>query len=268
MISFSNTPVSPETLAGYHYMATPDFRSFVGMSSMPILITELASVIGQYAIGFRKLEQGFAPVVLTDIGFNRNVYVSREGRWMCRYLPLCLQMYPFCLTPNEDRKPVLSVAKDRIVSEAREGSRPFFGEDGSLSTEVQERQASLEKLRDAYRSTLAQTKLLSDEGLIVDWPLTVRLKKDEEPVKQEGLYRIDPEKLLALGGDKLEHLKNHGVLTFALSQPMNLQHVNILMERAAHLMRVENSSRTTSSQASKNLVFDLSEGDTIDFDAG
>lgn len=268
MILFPNIPVSQSALAGHHYMAAPDFRSFLGTSSVPILVTELASVIGQYAIGFRKLEQGFAPVVLTDIGFNRNVYVSREGGWMCRYLPLCLQMYPFCLTLSEAGEPVLSVAEDRIVSEAREGSRPLFGEDGALSAEVQKRQSSLEKLRDAHRSTLTQTKLLSDEGLIVEWPLTVRLKKDEEPVKQEGLYRIDPEKLLALGGDKLEHLKSHGVLTFALTQPMSLHHVNILMERAAHLMRMENPSRAASSQAPKNLVFDLSEDDMIDFDAG
>ena len=30
MISFPATPVLKETLAGYHYMATPDFRSFLG----------------------------------------------------------------------------------------------------------------------------------------------------------------------------------------------------------------------------------------------
>jgi hypothetical protein len=268
MMSFPAIPVSQETLAGYHYIATPDFRSFLGMSSAPILVTELASVIGQYVIAFRKLEDGFAPVVLTDIGFNRNVYVSREGRWMCRYLPLCLQIYPFCLTPNDAGAPVLSVAKDRIVSEAREGSRPIFGEDGALNEDVQERHANLKKLRDAHRATLAQTKLLSDEGLIVEWPLTVQMKNDEEPVKQEGLYRIDPERLVALGGDKLEHLKSHGVLTFALTQPMSLHHVNILMERAAHLARMENPSGATSSQAPKNLVFDLSEDEMIDFDAG
>ena len=265
VIPFAAIPVAQEALAGQHYMTSPDLGHFVKTSSVPILIPELASVIGQYAIGFQELEQGVAPVVLTDIGFNRNVYISREGRWMCRYLPLCLQMYPFCLGPNSAGESVLSVAEDRIVSEAREGSLPLFGEDGSLSSEVQERQANLEKLRDAHRSTLAQTKLLCDEGLIVDWPLRVRLKKDEEPVQVEGLYRIDPEKLVALSGNKLENLRDHGVLTFALSQPMSVQHTNILLERAAHLMRQEAPSKTATEPVPTKSRFDLSDDDKISF---
>ena len=130
---------------------------------------------------------------------------------------------------------------------------------------MQERHSNLEKLRDAHRSTLAQTKWLSDEGLIVDWPLRVRLKKDEEPVVQEGLYRIDPEKLLALKGDELEHLKNHGVLTFALSQPMSMQHVSILMNRAAYLMRQEAPPKTAPRSVPAKPSFDLSDDDMIDF---
>lgn len=235
------------------------------MSYVPILITELASLIGQYAIGFRKLEQGFAPVVLTDIGFNRNVYVSREGRWMCRYLPLCLQMYPFCLSSDDNGQAVLSVAEDRIVSEAREGSQPIFGEDGALSDEVQNFHSNLDKLQDAHRSTLAQTRILADEGLIVEWPLSVRLQKQEEPVEIGGLYRIDPERLLSFDGNKLEHLKNHGVLTFALSQPMSTQHAKILMERAAHLIRLEAPSKPTGMSAPQKPSFDLSDDDMISF---
>jgi hypothetical protein len=115
-----------------------------------------------------------------------------------------------------------------------------------------------------HRATLKATEVLSDEGLIVSWPLSVRLKKDEEPVKITGLYRIDPEKLLALGGDKLERLKRHGVLTFALSQPMSMQHTNILMERAAYLLKKEGAGQKAA-PAPKKPSFDLSDDEMISF---
>jgi hypothetical protein len=232
-----------------------------------VLTTELASVIGQYPLAFKKQGALFVPVIMTDIGFNRNVYVGRDGRWMSRYLPLCLRNYPFCLVPNEAGERVLGISSDRLVPEGLEGALPLFRDDGSLSDSVQRQLSNVKKLEDAFRKNLQKIKVLEDEGLITDWPLKVRLKKDEDPVAIDGLYRIDPEKLLALGGDKLEHLKNHRVLTFALSQPMSMQCVNGLMERAAYLLKQEVRSQQMAAPTRQpnKASFDLSDDEMISF---
>jgi len=265
MISFPNTPVSHDGLIDKYYLETPDFKSFLKTSSVPVLINELSSVLGQYVLAFEKGDQGFTPVVLTDVGFNRNLYVSRDGRWLCRYLPACLQTYPFTLQKTDTGETVLGVADDRLVPEGQDGALALFNAEGELSKSVQKYQTNLETLEKAYQSTLDRTRILSDEGLIVDWPLRVRLQKNEDPVPIDGLYRIDPAKIVALTGSKLEHLKNHGVLTFALSQPMSMQHVSILMNRVAYLMRQETPPKTTTGAVPKKPSFDLSDDDMIDF---
>lgn len=267
MISFPSTPISFETLQGQSYLPAASFGAFAKATSLPVLITELASLIGQYVLAFEKQDQVFVPVVLTDAGFNRNLYVGNDGSWMCRHVPLCLRNYPFCFAPNDEGERVLSIASNRLVPAGQDGALPLFKEDGSLSDAALRHSSSIQKLEEAFRKNLQRIKVLEDEGLIADWPLKVRLEKDKEPISVDGLYRIDPEKLLALTGDRLEHLKNHGVLTFALSQPMSMQHINVLMERAAYLIKQDTRSKVTSSLAVEpsRSSFDLSDDEMISF---
>lgn len=272
MITFPATPLTDTRLRGQAYLASRDFRYFLGTSWLPILINELASLLGQYVVAFREVEGRFTPVVLTDIGFHRNVYISRKGAWQCRYLPVCLQTYPFILQPSDTGRPVLGVADERLVSEGQDGATPLFDAEGRLSDDVQKHHANLEAQQKAYQSTLDRTQILSDEGLIVDWPLRVRFLEGENPALIEGLYRIDPDRLLNMGGDKLEYLKKYGVLTFALSQPMSMQHVSILMDRVAYLVRQEAPPKTAGGVGSGSVVsetrkpsFSLSDDDIIDF---
>jgi hypothetical protein len=270
MISFPNTPLSSDLLKGRHYFPQPDFRPLAKTPFLPILVTELASLLGQYVIGFRKQNGVFMSVILTDIGFNRNVYIDANGRWLSRYIPACLRSYPFCISAYEEGKPVFGVASHRVVSGPQEGSLALFDGAGKLSEAVQQYQKNLLLLDEQFRKNIHKIKILADEELLVEWPLKVRLEKDKDPVAIEGLYRIDGERLVSFGGDKLEYLKDNGVLTFALSQPMSMQHANILMERAAYLIKKEARDRAqaqpqpapTLSQASG---FNLSDDDMITF---
>src|SRR6056297_3376559 len=109
MITFPATPVSFEALEGQSYLPADNFGAFRETSVLPILVTELASLIGQYVFAFTKQGDMFVPVVLTDIGFSRNVYIGKDGRWMSRYLPFCLQNYPFCLRSNDTGERVLGI---------------------------------------------------------------------------------------------------------------------------------------------------------------
>lgn len=265
MITFPATPVTPEALEGQHYRPAGDFRTFLKTPSLPVLVTELASLIGHYVIGFKKQGHVFVPVVLTDIGFDRNLYVGNDGRWMARYLPMCLQNYPFCLGSNDAGEPILEVASDQLVVEEQDGTLPLFTEDGGLSEGAETHRSNLSKLNEAFQVNLQKVQVLADEGLIVEWPLKVRLQKDTDPVAMEGLYRIDPEKLLALGGDKLEELKKHGLLTFALSQPMSMQHTSVLMERASFLIQQERQTTQAPPSQPQTPSFDLADDDMISF---
>lgn len=264
MITFAAKPVALDVLGFQHYYPNKDARAFHGVSSLPILITELASVIGHFVLAFKKQDELFVPVILTDMGFNRNLYVGGDGRWMARYLPMCLRNYPFCLVPNDAGERVLGIANDALVSPTQDGALALFHKDGSLCESVEESRVNIENLEKAFQQTLGKTKVLSDEGLIIDWPMKVRLEKEKEPVAVEGLYRIDTERLLALGGDKLEHLKENGVLTFALSQPMSMQHTSVLMERAAYLLKKEGAAKKAAPVPNKP-SFDLSDDEMISF---
>ena len=265
MITFPATAVSFDALKGQSYRPAGDFRAFQQTPSLPVLITELASLIGHYVLAFKKQGHVFVPVILTDIGFNRNLYIGKDGLWMARYLPLCLQNYPFCLSLNEAGERVLGIASDQLGAEGQGGALPLFQEDGRLSESAEKHRSNLEKLEEVFQANLQQVQVLADEGLIVEWPLKVRLEKDAEPAAIEGLYRVDPEKLLALSGDKLEQLKNHGVLTFALSQPMSMRHTGVLMERARYLIQQGAQSRKAPALEPRTLSFDLSDDDMISF---
>lgn len=247
------------------FVPRTDFKPFLATTSFPVLITELAAIIGQYVLAFRKGEAGFEPIVLTDIGFGRNLYVRRDGKWMSRYQPLCLQGYPFRLELSEQGKQCLHLAKEHLVSASTPEGHPIFDQDGGYTETVQKYFSILEKMEVAHQRTLRACHILEQEGLFAEWDLKIRMQQDTDPVGIPGLYKIDPERLLSLSGQKLAYLKDNGILTFALSQPMSMKHVSILMERASYLMRQEAGERKVTRPSGPKPSFDLSDDEMISF---
>lgn len=198
---------------------------------LPVVLGELPKLLGDYVIAFVGEEKALEPVVITDIGLGRNLYVDPAGRWLSRYVPAELRAYPFGMVDNEAGELALGIRGEHLVALDEEGAQPLFDADGKASADVagvadflQQRERQRDQARQACR-------LMDELGLLVPWPLKVRLEKDAEPVVIPGLWRVEPSALAALKGEALERLNALGALSLATLQPMTAETLPQLVER-------------------------------------
>lgn len=234
------------------------------LSVLPVLLSELPKLLGDYVIAFVGKELSLEPVVITDIGLGRNLYVDHQGRWLSRYVPAELRAYPFGMVDNEAGELALGIRGEHLVALDEEGAQPLFDADGKASADVagvadflQQRERQRDQTRQACR-------LMTELGLLVPWPLKVRLEKGAEPEVMPGLWRVESRALAGLKGEALERLNTLGALPLVTLQPMTAEHLPQLLERG----RFTAQQAPAEAQPPENLDDFFSRGGELDLDFG
>ncbi|MDR9440535.1 MAG: SapC family protein [Halomonas sp.] len=212
---------------GYHHVRT--------MASLPVLLAELPELVGHYVLALEEGEAGLQPVVLTDIGFGRNLYVDAQGRWLARYVPAALRGHPFHLQERDDGKAELCLHAEHLTDDP--AAPRLFDAQGQLAKEPQRAGHFLQQCREQRAATLAACAALQEAGLVVAWPLKARLEEDADPVALPGLWRVDEQALAELSAASLQRLNRLGALRLAFLQPPSLRQLHLLTQRGEHLAR-------------------------------
>lgn len=223
--------VSRRQHAEYGWLPRQGFYFASELNWLPIALAELPKLPGEYVIALAGEREAPEPVVLTDIGLGRNLYVDAQGRWLSHYVPAELRAYPFGMVDNADGKPALGIRSEHLVAAGEEGARPLFDAEGNPSADVAGVSEFLKQRERQRVQTRKAAQLLVELELVVPWPLKVRLEAGAEPEVLPGLWRIDHNALAALSGEALARLNAAGVLPLAALQPMTAEHLPRLLER-------------------------------------
>lgn len=229
---------------------------------VPVLIAELSKLLPHYALGFIQQGEHYQLVALTGLGGNRNLYVHSDGRWLANYVPSSLRGHPFRVAKADNDQQVLAIEQDSLTDEP--SAQPLFDDDGNLSEKVQQTLDFLTQCDKNRLVTQAACRVLDESGLIEPWPLTLERGDGQEPLKVQGLYRINENALNALDTETFASLRSHGALPLAYAQLFSMSQLSQLSERAkfhaqhqAHQPTAESLDELFGDGDDDELIFDF-----------
>ena len=84
------------------YVKTGDDYGFAkNVNSIPITAVEFAHAALDYPIVFAGKDDEFASVAIMGVRENENLFISKEGKVIGRYIPAFLRRYPFVFSSND-----------------------------------------------------------------------------------------------------------------------------------------------------------------------
>lgn len=193
-----------------------------------VLLAELPKLLPHYALGFIPQGEGYQLVALLSLDGQNNLYLHNDGRWLGTYVPASLRGYPFTLATTDDGQTALCLDQAHLSHDAGE---PLFDDEGNLATPVQKTLEFLNQCDKNRQVTAASTQKLADAGVIEPWPLTLERGEGQEPLKVNGLYRVNEKALNALEADTYTTLSG-GPMALAYAQLFSMSQLNQLTERA------------------------------------
>tara|TARA_B110000003_G_scaffold55034_1_gene55047 strand:- start:856 stop:1620 length:765 start_codon:yes stop_codon:yes gene_type:complete len=197
-----------------------------GVSSIPLVVTEIPSAQKYYPIVFSGKENGQPLAILSTVSGD-NVFVS-DGIWeKDYYIPAYLRRHPFATVQGEGNK--VAVVIDRGSEGIVENSDLPFFKDGNISKDTQSMiDFSVQYEHDRsttqnFMKTMLSLDLLSEQH--------VGHSVDGEDRTFANFISIDGEKFNALSPEHLASLHEQGYLAFIYGQLFSQEHWGKLISR-------------------------------------
>ncbi|WP_106753403.1 SapC family protein [Pannonibacter carbonis] len=232
-------------------------------SVQPLVGAELPKAVLHYPIALLPEGEAFGLYALTGLEPGRNLFLTRDGRWIVPYTPAAIRAYPFRLATLDDARQVLCFDEDSgqlVDADEYPAALPFFGEDNGPHPEVGRILEFLMETDRSQQRTRRALSALQEKGVIAPWEAVVETKeKGRQAVS--GLYRIDEAALNALPAADFEELRQAGALVIAYTQMLSMQHLANLGQLAdAHREADERLAATL-----PKIEMDTTESDSIDW---
>lgn len=257
------TPISRNDHSLSHWRPRHGFEFFAKKQIVPIMLAELSKLLPHYAMGFVKNDDGvYEAIALIGLGGEKNLYTNVDGQWLCSYTPAHLRSYPFAFLNDTGRKRVLCIEESFLSDD--EALPRLFREDGGLDSHIMEIVDFLKQCDLNLQQTKKAVSALASARLIEPWPLTIGRGEGEEPLKINGLHRVDEKALNLLNADSFSELRITGALSLAYAQLFSMAQLNQLTIRAEHLAKV---NRTVSRTQELNNLFGNEDSGSLNFDA-
>jgi hypothetical protein len=197
----------------------------------PLVLQELPKAAMALPLAFIDQEGHYTPVALLGLHNGFNLFVAPDGRWIGGYTPATYRGHPFGLASTAEGQRVLCVdAESGLVGlEGESFKAPFFDEQGQPSASIKAVLNFLEQVQANRVVTLKVCALLTQEGLIEPWPITLKSEEGEQTEQTiQGLYRVSKGKFNALGAKALHRLHQAGALPLIYGQLLSMQHLPLL----------------------------------------
>jgi hypothetical protein len=202
---------------------------------VPLGGSEFSQAVGGMPIGFFATSTGsYMPVALLAIAQGSNLFVGPGGEWFGSYIPAELRSYPFSLVRTGDKeKRVLGIDEDSgLVRDepVGEGVEKFFEADGTLSATTKAIEEMLHSLERDQNVTQRAVSALVEAGVIMPWPLTVQVGKQQVTVN--GLHCVNEPALNALDDEVFLKLRKASSLVVAYGQLLSAGQLGLLTRLA------------------------------------
>lgn len=234
--------VSKDAHKNLRWKPTNNFKFTAKDHLCSLVLEEAPRAALHVPIAFSRTGEHFGLFVLQGLEQETNYFVSSTGEWLAGYIPAAYRGYPFALTDSGNGQQVLCIDSNSDSLSETAGST-FFEDDGEPSAQIQEIMTFLSHIYRNHLSTQALCAFLQEKDLFEPWPIVV--KKDEEEVTVEGVFRINEAKFNELDAATLIQLRDKGALPLIYCQLISMQNYSTLAALAPS-SRVKASPATPS----------------------
>lgn len=211
-----------------------DFSVAAEMNAMFVNVVEFAEAAKEYPVAFLPVPESsqdkpvVSPVVLLGLRDRENLYVN-EGKWDARYIPGYLRRYPLAYAKSGDER--VSVVIDQAWSGFNDAEGELLVEpSGEAAPYLKQMMEFLDAFEReggrtrAFCERLVQLDLL--RGGTVDGQLP-----DGSPLRVEGFFAVDEQKLLGLPDADLLELVKSGAMGLIHAHMLSMSNVQRLFEK-------------------------------------
>jgi hypothetical protein len=232
---------------GYSSLTALDRKRHAGLSILPqrnfqwcgkfnsvfLNLVELGKACADYPIAFVKENQSgeYLPMALLGLRDGENLFVDAQGQWRTRtYLPAYVRRYPFCIAeiPGEsgaEPQRLICVQEDQLAP----SEKPYFDSAGEATEQWNQPRDLIEAMEACRQQTRAFTRRLEAFGLLIPFD-AVALPRSGQQMRLQGLYRVDEEKLNALGPREQKLLMRKGELRSVYAHLLSLENFGRLLD--------------------------------------
>jgi hypothetical protein len=185
-----------------------NFASEIG--AIAVSFRETAEASKYYPIMFIKEGDGFSAIAILGVDQNKNLFVDENGKWLSRYIPSLIRLYPFAFSkdPSDPKKISIAYDTESKLANTKKGET-FFKDDQALSAYGEKIKNGAEELYNDITILKNITKEIERLGLLT--PIDISFgKKDKAQHRITGIYQVDPEKLNKLSDTEVLNLTKIG----------------------------------------------------------
>jgi hypothetical protein len=198
------------------------------LHAAPLCVSEFFAAAKEYAVVFlRDAAKEPFPVIVLGLNQNENCFVSPDGRWNARYVPLVVRSYPFAVVENTAAGSLQVVIDESYPGFDATAGAPLFGDQGHPGPELQRR---LEFLQ-AYQRDVGQTHRFAAElgrlGVLVECGAQLQFD-DSARFGLNGFWVVDEAKLWALADADLIAFGRQGYLSLVTAHLLSISNLGLL----------------------------------------
>jgi|GEM_PF-1574761 len=202
------------------------------IATVPLAIGEITRVAQSIPVVFTYQAGGWVPLAILGPVKGTSVYVDSAGRWRGTAVPGSLRMYPFGLEPDSGRLSLWSSFEPSPIGE--HGVMPFFSSD-RLSNELLTVQRFLERWSEGITKGGEVLTWLSRRDVLAPWQVP-GMDEATRALQITELFRVDVERLYALGDKALLGLLRAGHLQWLHAHLASLEHADRFKTMARDLV--------------------------------
>lgn len=233
------TAISQTEHSKHNWKPRAGFEFAADQQLVEVCMTEISVMLPHYALGFTKEGEEYRLIALIGLGGKRNLYVNMKNQWLCPVVPAVLRGYPFGLASHgeDGSQRALCIDASHLTDSTSAEVRPLFKEDAELTDEINNVMVFLNRVEQERLVTRRAAAALDAAGLIEPWPISINRGEGQEPIKVEGLFRINEKALNELSGEQLKTLQEAFALPVAYAQLFSSRNIQQLAQRAGYLNR-------------------------------
>ena len=202
-----------------------DYRFAGELGLVPLLISEFAHAVLEYAIVFGGENENVASGALLSLEPSGNAYLGPRGEWRAKYVPAFLRRYPFLLASTDGGKTV-SLCIDESCSGFNQSGRgiPLFTGIGQMSPHLAEVVNFLKDYEREFEQTRAFCARLQQSGLLAPMQADIKLKSGKL-TSLTGFSAVDRDRLHALPAHTVHELFRAGYLELIYTHSLSLRNL-------------------------------------------
>ena len=198
------------------FTAQNDFSFAESINSVPLTGIEFFEASRDMPVLFSQDDNGdFFPLALLSL-LNDQHKLSEQGEWGDTYIPAFIRRYPFALTDEG------TVCFDQAAAHfSEQQGDALFDEQGENSKVLDNAIGFLNQFDQQHKHTLAFCQAAKDLDMFKPFNIQVN-QPDTDPLRLQGLFALDEEKLTQLDKDQLNDWFRKGWLAWSYAHMHSL----------------------------------------------